>query len=419
MRYLNDPASGLSSEYHSAAGGTWHDYLFAEGKRVGQRIKPSGSAASWQAYVPDHLGSVAVVTDGSGTVLQRLAYDAWGLRRNPNGTDDTGGTLTASTSRGFTGHEHVASVGLIDMNARMYDPELGRFLSPDSYIPELFNSESLNRYSYVYNNPLAYTDPTGHAPLEDAILVGGSLPLSPIEKLIITSALHILFSLMGDDDEMPPPLLHQPGLASVNEDMQASPRLHDVSQNAGFQSMEAGWSMWGGYKYNQLSEYALSHTQADAQGPVRFGTIEPIEGRPILGLFKFLIREATLGVVLGDTGSVIAFRPSIQTEADIESYLETTSQSERFAMGVFSPSKVSGLGNVVREAAKAQFRREAAGQTLNVIRDRSTGRIVGVGSGRGGSTYRPKSDGSYSVGPAGQVRHYRSDGNGGFTVNNR
>lgn len=262
VRYLNDPASGIGSEYHSDGGGTWHDYLFAEGRRVGLRVKPAGVPASWQAYVPDHLGSVAVVTDGAGAVLQRLAYDAWGLRRNPNGTDDTGGSLGAPTSRGYTDHEHLPVVGLINMNARLYDPELGRFLSADSYIPELFDSQALNRYSYVYNNPLRYTDPSGHAGWEQAGSIG-QLPLPSLQTVIVMSALNVLLSLWGDDDDLPPPLLHWPGLASVNEDMQASPRLHDVSRSAGFQSMEAGWSAWGGYKYNVLSKYALSHTLAD------------------------------------------------------------------------------------------------------------------------------------------------------------
>ena len=66
--------------------------------------------------------------------------------------------------RGYTGHEMLDSVGLIHMNGRVYDPELGRFLSADSVIPDALNMQSLNRYSYVYNNPLSYTDPSGHIP---------------------------------------------------------------------------------------------------------------------------------------------------------------------------------------------------------------------------------------------------------------
>jgi RHS repeat-associated protein len=65
------------------------------------------------------------------------------------------------TTRGFTGHEHVDSTGLIHMNARLYDPQLGRFLQPDPIIQDLLNAQNLNRYSYVLNNPLSLTDPSG------------------------------------------------------------------------------------------------------------------------------------------------------------------------------------------------------------------------------------------------------------------
>jgi hypothetical protein len=78
--------------------------------------------------------------------------------------------------------------------------------------------------------------------------------------------------------------------------------------------------------------------------------------------------------------------------------------------------------NAVREAAKEQFRREAAGLDAKIIRSGrdGTGKIVGVGTTkRKGPTYRPKGDGSYSVGTPGKVKHFRSDGNGGYTVNKK
>ena len=84
-------------------------------------------------------------------------------------TSTAGGELNARlglystvTNRGFTGHEHLDSVGLIHMNGRAYDPELGRFLSVDPFIQFPDNSQSLNPYTYVMNNPLSGTDPTGY-----------------------------------------------------------------------------------------------------------------------------------------------------------------------------------------------------------------------------------------------------------------
>ncbi len=63
--------------------------------------------------------------------------------------------------RGFTGHEHLVEFGLIDMNGRVYDPMLGRFLSPDPYVQLPGYADNFNRYSYCLNNPLVYTDPSG------------------------------------------------------------------------------------------------------------------------------------------------------------------------------------------------------------------------------------------------------------------
>ncbi len=168
VKYYNDPASGVSAELNTGAGGTWHDVLFAEGQRVGARIRTTSPAVTtWQYYIQDHQGSVAVVTDASGNVVQRLAYDAWGRRRNPNGTEDPGGSITAPTSRGYTDHEHLPGISLINMNGRVYYPELGKVMSPDPFIPNLFNSQALNRYSYVYNNPVTHTDPSGYCTLDN------------------------------------------------------------------------------------------------------------------------------------------------------------------------------------------------------------------------------------------------------------
>jgi len=109
----------------------------------------------------DHLGSVVSITDENGNVVQRLAYDAWGKRRKVDWTDPTT-PITAQMTFGFTGHEMDDEVGLINMRAREYDPSLGRFMSADTTIDGI-SGQGLNRYSYVANNPLSYTDPTGHS----------------------------------------------------------------------------------------------------------------------------------------------------------------------------------------------------------------------------------------------------------------
>jgi RHS repeat-associated protein len=70
----------------------------------------------------------------------------------------------AGTDYGFTGQREEAYIDLIEMGARWYDSSLGRWLSADTIVPDPGNPQSLNRYSYVYNNPVSYVDPSGHMP---------------------------------------------------------------------------------------------------------------------------------------------------------------------------------------------------------------------------------------------------------------
>lgn len=112
----------------------------------------------------DHLGSVVGISDNNST-LTEFSYDAWGQRRNEDWS-----ALTGSPNgyfRGFTGHEHYDMFGLIDMNGRIYDPVLARFLSPDPIIQAQADLQNYNRYTYVFNNPLSYTDPNGYGGIGD------------------------------------------------------------------------------------------------------------------------------------------------------------------------------------------------------------------------------------------------------------
>jgi len=119
----------------------------------------------------DHLGSLDIITDDAGEVLQKLSFGPWGQRRDASNWKETnssnqlidlGPTFDVSkTTKGFTGHEMVDSVGIIHMNGRIYDPFLGRFLQADNLVQDPANTQSHNRYSYVWNNPLNATDPSG------------------------------------------------------------------------------------------------------------------------------------------------------------------------------------------------------------------------------------------------------------------
>jgi len=122
-----------------------------------------------------------MLTDENGNIAERRHFDPW---EQPIKVEDgAGNTLDKLTllDRGFTGHEHLQTIGLIHMNGRLYDPALHRFLQPDNYVQDPFNTQNFNRYGYVLNNPLLYTDPTGEYILVDDIVVavfGGIINLT-------------------------------------------------------------------------------------------------------------------------------------------------------------------------------------------------------------------------------------------------
>jgi RHS repeat-associated protein len=126
------------------------------------RVELSGGALKTHYFHKDHLGSISVITNETGVVLERLGFDAWGKRRYANGTDDIVGAIQSETSRGFTGHEELDAVGLVHMNGRIYDPVIARFMSADPVTESPFSTQGWNRYSYVGNSPLNFTDPSGY-----------------------------------------------------------------------------------------------------------------------------------------------------------------------------------------------------------------------------------------------------------------
>jgi hypothetical protein len=119
-------SGGAMAEQFTGSGGavTWTNYLVSAGGLVGMHVENVGGSTLTRYFNKDHLGSVAVITDESGTVLERLSFDAWGKRRYPTGADDPAGSITSQTNRGFTGHEELDAVGLVHMNGRVYDPLL-------------------------------------------------------------------------------------------------------------------------------------------------------------------------------------------------------------------------------------------------------------------------------------------------------
>ena len=116
-------------------------------------VRQTGKSDMVCHAITDNQGSILCIVDDDGKRLFEAAYDAWGKQEKI--------TNTIGFLRGYTGHEMLPEFGLINMNGRVYDPTLGRFLSPDNYVQMPDNTQSFNRYSYCINNPLKYVDPSG------------------------------------------------------------------------------------------------------------------------------------------------------------------------------------------------------------------------------------------------------------------
>ncbi|CAC9559628.1 hypothetical protein [uncultured Gammaproteobacteria bacterium] len=145
-------------------------FIYADGQLIAINIKTDTTAGT--PSIPDktrylhydNLGSIDTITNGQGNIVERMAYTAFGQRRQGDwrASDPLLPIIPALTNRGFTGHEHIDEMGFIHMNGRVYDPSIGRFLSADPNIQAPYSTQSYNRYSYVINNPLKYNDPSGY-----------------------------------------------------------------------------------------------------------------------------------------------------------------------------------------------------------------------------------------------------------------
>ena len=135
---------------------------FLGGKTKQQFARPRNRTK----FLHDHLGSTDGIVDSSGALYVGESFTAFGERRDPVDWvgDPSAGDLAKiadSTDRGYTDHISLEESSLIHMNGRVYDAEIGRFLSPDPYVFNPMNTQGFNRYAYVQNNPMRYTDPSG------------------------------------------------------------------------------------------------------------------------------------------------------------------------------------------------------------------------------------------------------------------
>ena len=182
--YLSDGADPVLSRYY--LGDRYETDVTPEGNT--ERLYIGGNAynapvvyvkdgdSEWTMYNigRDYLGNITHIATADGTPVAEYSYDPWGRLRNPETHEifAPGEEPELFLGRGYTGHEHLTDFGLINMNARLYDPVIGRFLSPDPYVQDPESTQGFNRYTYCLNNPLVYIDENGEFVITTAIIIG-------------------------------------------------------------------------------------------------------------------------------------------------------------------------------------------------------------------------------------------------------
>ena len=155
-KVVGSTATYYVGNWYEVTNGAVTKYYYFGSQRV---VMKQGSTVTY--LHGDHLGSTSVASDASGVRVSRQTYFAFGAVRTTEGTLPTDYT--------FTGQKNDASSALMFYNARYYDAASGRFVQPDSIVPNYFIPQTMNRYAYARNNPLKYIDPTGH----DVIIITG------------------------------------------------------------------------------------------------------------------------------------------------------------------------------------------------------------------------------------------------------
>ena len=133
---------------------TLRRYFYAGTTRVAMRVVDGATNPTYW-LLNDHLGSTAITANSTGVKTAELRFKAWGEQRYASGS-------TPTTYR-YTGQREQSQLSIYFYGARWYDPQLSRFLSPDTIIPGAGNSQAWDRFAYALNSPIRFIDPTGHA----------------------------------------------------------------------------------------------------------------------------------------------------------------------------------------------------------------------------------------------------------------
>lgn len=262
----------------------------------------------------DHLGSTSIVTNETGAVVDQQGYDAWGDRRVATGTsagadDPTNIIRPTSTSRGFTGHEQLdqGRLGLVHMNARIYDPTLGRFISGDPTVPKVYNSQTLNRYSYVLNSPLDATDPTGYRPLTYT----GDVTFGFLEKPDLAHA-------ANGDSGYPIPLT-----TTIGQPVQAADSANKVNGDSGISTVVvSGKRLYPAITMSSYYDFS-SYITAITLQPAKKTTTQVIHETRVQNYRHVILRPLSSGRVESQVPDLLLLLMGIPGEGELTSLAMT------------------------------------------------------------------------------------------------
>jgi RHS repeat-associated protein len=133
------------------------DYIYLAGNLVAKSTHPIGQAGSTTTasyYVGDIMGSPAIEMAQDGSISWQQVYLPFGREQNPS-------TQNPASHPSYIGKPCSAYTGLSYLNARFYNPAIGRFYSVDPQGIDPHSPKRINRYEYANNNPYTYVDPTG------------------------------------------------------------------------------------------------------------------------------------------------------------------------------------------------------------------------------------------------------------------
>ncbi len=165
-----------------------------------KRVKGQNTLEEGFKYIHrDYLGSILAISNSQGDLEESTHYGAWGtIDKHWSKVGNSSFNYESILQRGYTGHEHFFDVDLIHMNGRLYDANLGRFISPDNYVQDPGNTQNYNRYGYAYNNPLMFNDPSGEfflaAVFAVASALGGTAIATVAAAFIVGGASAVLFN---------------------------------------------------------------------------------------------------------------------------------------------------------------------------------------------------------------------------------